>query len=464
MNDPIDFDDDGAGFGKATRRQALKTLALGAVGAPMLGTLLAAGNAAAQSPGSDYKTLVVLFQNGGNDHANTIIPRGSAYGAYQSARPSIAIPENQLLAINPTGHTGPALGFAPQLTNLRTLFESGKAGVVANVGTLVQPVTKAEFNAQSKPLPFQLFSHSDQQRAWETGFANKDSRTGWLGRMGDALGGAYNPNAQVSICMSISGNNVIQAGENTPQFQMNVNGPVRIDELGGLYGSALGGNALRTLLTENRWHLLEASYNGITTRAISSGEIVSNALNAAGPALNTKFPENDVGRQAKMVAHMIRIRQQLGQRRQIFFISTGGWDVHDDLPDTLSRLLGDVDTALSALYQATVEMGVSDSVTIFTASDFGRALQTNGRGSDHGWGGHHFVLGGAVRGKQVYGKFPTIAINGAEDAGQGRLIPTTSTDEYAATLCRWFGADASMLGSIMPNLGAFATPNLGFLG
>jgi uncharacterized protein (DUF1501 family) len=464
MNDPIDFDDDGAGFGKATRRTALKALSLGAAASsPLFASLLASGNAAAQTAG-DYKSLVVVFQNGGNDHANSIVPRGSAYGAYQSARPAIAVAENSLLAINPTGFSGPSLGFAPQLTGFRTLFEGSKLALVSNVGTLVEPVTKAQYAAGSKKLPFQLFSHSDQQRAWETGYADKDSRTGWLGRMGDAVAGAFNPNSQVSICMSISGNNVIQQGESTPQFQLNSNGPVRIDELGGLYGSAAGGAALRKLITEGRWHMLEGTYNGITARAITSGEIVSNTLSAAGPELTTKFPENDMGRQAKMVAHMIRIRQQLGQRRQIFFIATGGWDVHDDLPDTHSKLLGDMDSGLSALYAATVEMGLADTVTTFTASDFGRALQTNGRGSDHGWGGHHFVLGGAVQGKRIYGAWPQTAIGGAEDAGQGRLIPTTSTDEYAATLCRWFGADSTQMAGIMPNLGKFATPNLGFLG
>lgn len=457
------IDDDGAGFGKATRREALKAISVGAaVGAPMLTSLLAAGNAAAQTA-SDYKALVVVFQQGGNDHSNLIVPRGSAYGSYQSARPAVAIAENTLLSVTPTGFSGPSLGFAPQLANLRTLFEGGQAAVVPNVGPLVQPITKAEYSANSKPLPFQLFSHADQQRAWETGFPDKDSRTGWLGRLGDVCGGAFNPGSQVSICMSISGNNVIQAGEATPQFQLNQLGPVVIDHLRGLYASTANGAVLRQMLTQNRWHALEQTYNGVTTRAITSGEIVSTALAGAGAPLTTVFPDTNLGRSARMIANMIRVRSALGQRRQIFFMASGGWDVHDDLLASHDPLLRELDGALGALYAATVEMGVAQNVTAFTASDFGRALQTNGRGSDHGWGGHHFVVGGAVKGRRLYGAWPTVALGGPEDAGQGRLIPTTSLDQYAATLCSWFGADSGALGTIMPNLGRFSSANLGFV-
>lgn len=462
-SEPFDHDDLGAGFGKATRREALKVIGIGAAaGAPLFTSLLAAGSAAAQTA-NDYKALVVVFQQGGNDNNNLIIPAGSGYAAYQSARPAVAIAQNTLLGVTPTGYGGPSLGFAPQLANLRALFEAGHAALVPNVGTLVQPVTKAEFNAGSKPLPFQLFSHSDQQRAWETGLPAAESRTGWLGRLGDLTAGVFNPGSQVSVCMSISSNNVIQAGETTPQFMLNQGGPVRINELDGLYGSAAGGAALRRLLTENRWHTMEATYNGICARAITSGEAVSTALASAGAPLATVFPDTNLGRSARMIANMIRVRGALGHKRQIFYMASGGWDVHDDLLPQHDALLRELDGALNALYLATVELGVPNAVTTFTASDFGRALQTNGRGSDHGWGGHHVVVGGAVQGRRLYGSWPTIAIGGPEDAGQGRLIPTTSLDQYAATLCSWFGADSSQLMNVLPNLGRFSTGNLGFL-
>lgn len=461
-NCPIDLSDEGAGFGKATRREALRALGVGA-GAPLFASLLASGNAAAQTA-TDYKALVVMLQQGGNDQSNTVIPRsGSQYSSYQSARPSLAIASSRILPITPNNWTGPEIGFGPQLAGLKTLFEQGRAGVVANVGPLVQPLTKAEYTSGSKPLPFQLFSHSDQQRAWETGYADKDSRTGWLGRLGDLTAGSFNAGSKVSVCMSISGNNLIQAGDSTQQYQLNSAGPVRIEQLGNLYGSSVGAAALRTMLTQNRWHTFEQTYNNICTRAITSGEVVTSALAAQGAALTTKFPETGLGAQAKMVAQMIRVRGTLGHRRQIFFIQTGGWDMHDALLETHEAKLTELDGALSALYAATVEMGVSQSVTTFTASDFGRALQFNGRGSDHGWGGHHFVIGGAVQGKRIYGSWPTVALNGPEDAGQGRLIPTTSLEEYSATLCRWFGADSAGLATIAPNLGRFANPNLGFL-
>jgi uncharacterized protein (DUF1501 family) len=462
--DPRDFDPPG-GFGDATRREAMKALGLGAAtGAPLLASLVAAGNAAAQTA-NDYKALVVMLQAGGNDQSNMIVPRtGEGYAAYQRARPAVALAQNTLLPISPGAYTGPELSFCPQMPGVRTLFEQGRAAIVANVGPLVEPVTRAEYEAKSKRLPFQLFSHSDQQRAWETCYPDAGPHSGWLGRLGDLTAGAFNPGSRVSICMSLSGNNVIQVGDTTQQYQLNKQGPVQIQSLRSIYNSTIAGDALRQLVTENRWHVFETTQNAITARAITTGEVVSGALASQGPALATVFPDHDLGQQARMVAQLIRVRQSLGHRRQIFFLQTGGWDFHDDLLADQSPRLTAVDGAFSALYAATVEMGVASSVTMFTVSDFGRALQTNGRGSDHGWGGHHIVLGGAVAGRRVYGSWPTVALGGPEDIGQGRLVPTTSIDQYAATLARWFGADASVLGTICPNLSRFPTSNLGFLG
>jgi uncharacterized protein (DUF1501 family) len=463
-DDPRDFDPP-RGFGEATRRQAMQALGVGtAAGAPFLASLAAAGNAAAQTA-SDYKALVVLLQAGGNDHANTVIPRsGEAYAAYQRGRTGLALPQNTLLPITPTGFSGPDLALSPQLPGIRTLFEQGKAAVVANVGPLVEPVTRREYEAKSKRLPFQLFSHSDQQRAWETCYPDAGSRSGWLGRLGDAVEGVFNAGSRVSICMSLAGNNVILSGERTQQFQLNRQGPVRIQARNDLYGSTVAAEVMRQLITENRWHILETTYNAITSRAILTGDVVATALSTQGAPLAQRFPESDLGAACAMIAQLIRVRQTMGQRRQIFFLQTNGWDFHDDLLADQAPRLSNVDASLSALYAATVEMGVSNSVTMFTVSDFGRALQSNGRGTDHGWGGHHLVIGGAVQGRRIYGSWPTIALGSAEDAGQGRLIPTTAIDQYVATLARWFGADASTLGVIAPNLSRFSTSNLGFLG
>ena len=215
-------------------------------------------------------------------------------------------------------------------------------------------------------------------------------------------------------------------------------------------------------MTESRAQMLEGELNRVAARAITSEAIVSSALN--GVRVTTAFPTTGIGRQLQMVARMIAARSALGQRRQMFFVQQGGYDFHDNLLTDQSARLRELGDAMAAFYQATATLGVANQVTSFTASDFGRALQHNGRGSDHGWGGHHFVMGGAVQGNRVYGQFPTVALNGPEDSGRGALIPTTSVDEYAATLARWFGVSLSNLPVVLPNIGRFASRDLGFMG
>jgi uncharacterized protein (DUF1501 family) len=441
-------------------RQAAQLSAV--AGSPFAMNLMAMGAASAQTAG-DHKALVCIFLGGGNDQSNTVVPRSAdAYSAYQQGRPTLALPAANLLAINPTGYTGPALGLHPALSGLQPLFNQQRIALMANVGMLTQPITRTQWNngQPTVSVPHQLFSHSDQQGAWQTGLPDRVSQTGWQGRMGDLLANAYNPGSGVSIAMSVAGNNLMQAGNSTVQYQLTTNGAVRVG--GPIMYTQMGAAAMRQLMTESRAHLLENELNKISARAISTESVVTSAL--SGASMVSPFPTTGLGRQLQMVARMIAARGALGQRRQMFFVQQGGYDFHDNLladQETKLRELGD---AMAAFYQATTAMGVANQVTTFTASDFGRALQHNGRGSDHGWGGHHFVMGGAVQGNRVYGQFPTVALNGPEDSGRGALIPTTSVDEYASTLARWFGVSLSNLPTVFPNIGRFASRDLGFMG
>jgi len=433
-------------------------------GTPFALNLMAVGAASAQAAG-DHKALVCIFLAGGNDHSNTVVPRsGSGYTSYQQARPSLALPAANLLTIDPTGYNGNPLGLHPSLSAVQPLFNQQRVALMANVGTLAAPTTRAQWNSgrATVPTPLQLFSHSDQQSAWQTGLPDRVSQTGWQGRMGDLLASSYNQGSGVSMAMSVAGNNLMQAGNSTIQYQLTTDGAVRVEALSGLYGSAAGATALRRLMTESRGPLLENELNRISNRAIASEAFVGNAL--SGVTAGAAFPQTGLGRQLQMVARMIAARSALGQRRQMFFVQQGGYDFHDNLLTDQGARLRELGDAMAAFYQATAALGAANQVTTFTASDFGRALQHNGRGSDHGWGAHHLVMGGAVQGNRVYGQFPTVALNGSEDAGQGRLIPTTSVDEYAATLARWFGVSLSNLPLVLPNIGRFASRDLGFMG
>ena len=443
-------------------RQATRLSAL--AGTPFALNLLAAGAASAQTAG-DHKALVCIFLAGGNDQSNTVVPRsGGGYNSYQQGRPSLALPAANLLAINPTGYSGDPLGLHPSLAAIQPLFNQQRVALMANVGTLAVPITRAQWNSArpTVPVPTQLFSHSDQQGAWQTGLPDRSSQTGWQGRMGDLLASSYNPGSGVSIAMSVAGNNLMQAGNSTIQYQLTTDGAVRVDALSGLYGSSAGGTAARQLMTNARAQLLENELVTISRRAIDSEAVVRGAL--SGATAGATFPQTGLGRQLQMVARMIAARSALGQRRQMFFVQHGGYDFHDNLLSDQGDKLRELGEAMAAFYQATAALGVANQVTTFTASDFGRALQHNGRGSDHGWGGHHFVMGGAVQGNRVYGQFPTVALNGPEDSGRGALIPTTSVDEYAATLSRWFGVSLSNLPLVLPNIGRFASRDLGFMG
>jgi uncharacterized protein (DUF1501 family) len=428
---------------------------------------------AAAATTSDYKTLVCVFLYGGNDSNNVLVPTlASDYGAYASVRGALALPQTSLLSLapieSPPGDSR-QWGLHPSLPKLRGLFNGGRAAVIANVGPLVAPLTKDEYLNKTAALPPQLFSHSDQTVHWQTSLPDQPAKTGWGGRVADLLH-SLNGSAKISMSISLGGTNTFQVGDVVTQYQVTSDGPVGLDNYTpAAQGPDAASNAVRALLAKSYGNLLERGYRGIFQTALDNQTLLSGALGGA-PAITTVFPDTDLGGQLAMVAKLVSVRESLGLKRQIFFCAAQGYDTHDGqvgadaLTGSHADLLGELDGALSAFDAAMTELHVGDSVTTFTASDFGRTFQPNGDGSDHGWGNHHFVMGGAVRGGRFYGEMPTLAIGGPNDAGEGRWIPTTSVDEYSATLASWFGVAASDMHLVLPNLGRFASSDLGFMG
>ena len=440
----------------ASRRaflQRASALSLAGVATPWALNLAAMGEAAAATA-TDYKALVCVFLYGGNDYGNTLIPYDNPrYTLYQGMRPTLAYARSALAAtaLTPKVALPGAIQYAlaPELGTLLPLFNAGRLGVMLNVGTLVQPTTKAQYTANSVPLPPKLFSHNDQQSVWQSS-SPEGATSGWGGRMGD-LFEAGNGNATFT-CVNVSGNAVYLSGKSAVQYQVSPSGPVALNGVKSpLFGSAACSTALRKLVTAPSPHLFENEYARVMTRSLSANDSLGAAL-AGGPAIATAFPAgNPLADQLKLVARMISTSSEVGAKRQVFFVSLGGFDNHDGLASIHPGLLTSLAEAMSAFYAATVELGVADKVTTFTASDFGRTL-TGNDGSDHGWGSMHFMLGGAVAGGRFYGSAPLVANNGDDDVGQGRLLPSTSVDQYAATLGKWFGISDAQLLTVLPNL------------
>ena len=412
---------------------------------------------------NDYKALVCLFLYGGNDGDNCLIPRSpSEYKTYAVQRGALALPHSQLLPLTLGNGDGREYGLTPHWPELHRLFQQKKLALLANVGPLVEPTTRAMYVAKRARLPRNLFSHSDQQVVWSNGRPDDlATGTGWGGRVADLIN-SVNANAQISMSVSVSGANVFQVGNWVVQYQMSpTSGSI------GLVNIRPGANpdplsrAFRELLEQERPGLFEAEYARVMNRAIKSDQVVKAAL--ANVNVKTPFPTGNLSLQLKMIARMIAARSALGLKRQIFFCSLGSFDTHGDQVTEHPPLLREISQALHAFYSATVELGVASNVTTFTMSDFGRTFRSNGKGSDHGWGGHHLILGDAVKGGELFGYFPTQVINGPDDTEFGRWIPTTACDQYAATLALWFGVAPSEFVTVMPNIGRFATPDLGFM-
>ena len=459
----------------ASRREFLRrtgALSLAASAAPWALSLAAMGEAAAAaaSTSDNYKALVCIFLYGGNDYANTLVAYDQAtYNAYNSLRSNIAIGRDLLAqtVLSPTTAlpNGRQYALAPTLAPLLPIFNAGALSIALNVGTLVQPTTKAQYNARSVPVPPKLFSHNDQSSYWQAS-APEGASSGWGGRMGDLLASG-NGNSTFT-CVSVAGNAVYLSGNQVSQYQVASSGPVAVEGIkSAMFGSTACSTALKGLMNTPRTQLLENSYATVSARALTANDTLSNALTAAN--VETVFPTgNSLADQLKLVAQMISVSSALGTKRQVFFVSMGGFDNHEGLGGAggaHALLLAGVANAMSAFYQATKDLGVSQKVTTFTASDFGRTLNSNSSGSDHGWGGVQFVMGDAVKGKSFIGAAPTLANDGPDDVGQGRLVPTTGVDQFGATLANWFGVSPSdQIGVVLPNLKNYSTRDLGFMG
>jgi uncharacterized protein (DUF1501 family) len=420
--------------------------------------------AAAQSivtPG-DYKALVCLFLFGGNDANNLIIPRGAEYAQYSSARGALAIPEASLLPVTPIVGDGRTYGLHPSCPELKALFDAGKLGLMFNTGTLVAPITRAQYLAKSKAVPMQLFSHNDQQVQWQTSVSDRPTRTGWGGRSADLLN-VMNTNSSVSMSISLAGTNTWEVGNVVSQYNVGTGGPTGLN----LPTNSVGTdqlNALKDLINLNHPNLYQKSYGSLMKQAIDNYNTLNTALGSGVTTWTKPFPATNLGDQLKMIAKIISVSNNLNHKRQIFFASVGGYDLHSAQLSSHASLLSNLSKCMDAFYSATVQLGIADKVTTFTASDFGRTFPVNGgAGSDHGWGNHQMMMGGAVKGQQFYGTFPTLSVNGPDDTGLGRWIPTTSVDEYSATMAKWFGVTNTDMATVFPNIGRFARPDLGFM-
>jgi uncharacterized protein (DUF1501 family) len=466
-----------------TRRDFIRRASCAAVGTwaitSMLRDLRFINAAMAQAPLNDYKALVCIFLAGGNDSNNLIIPTIPAeYLNYASIRQGLAIPQASLLGISPLNSDGHNYGLHPSCPGLQTLFGERKLALLFNTGTLVYPITRAQYESGSIATPPQLFSHADQVTQWQTSIPDKPPLTGWGGRCADLLN-TLQPNAKISLSVTLAGSNTFEVGNIVSQYSVSPSGAV---SLSGVTGPRL--QALQDILGLNYPNMQEQAFATVAEHSINTSGILNSAISgtAAANYWTTPFPTTTLGTQLQMVARLIAARASLNMQRQIFFCSVGGYDTHsaqignaahptDATVGGQANLLAELSLSLLAFQRAIEQIAaltgedptLPTRVTAFTASDFGRTLPSNGQGSDHGWGSHHLVVGGAVNGQRTYGGFPTLTVNGPDDTSTGRWIPTTAVDQYSATLARWFGVSDSDMSTVFPNIGRFATSNLGFM-
>ena len=447
------------------RREFLKKTGAGAAAAAAFAAY--PGTAFSQiigtsAPFPDYKALVCVFLFGGNDSYNMLVPRSNAeYNVYAASRQNMALLQGDLLAINPLTPDGAEYGLHPMMTDIQTLFESNRAAFVSNTGPLVEPTTRDQYQNSSVLLPPQLFSHNDQQDQWSSLRGVNQSETGWAGRLADLIRMNV-AGQQMATNASLFGNTLFQSADETVAYVMGDGGPIPFTGFDDTAAAQAQRAAFEAVLNANYGSIYERGFVDVQRRAVAAADLVGSALDNA-PMLNTVFPASELGDQLSTVARLIAVRDQLDMQRQIFFVATGGFDSHDDQLLNQPGLLGGISEAMAAFYNATVELGVSDMVTSFTQSDFGRTLTSNGDGTDHAWGGNQLVIGDAVAGREMYGAYPLLEINGADDVGGGRIIPTTSADQYAATLSKWFGIPDADLASVAPNIDNFVQRDLGFL-
>ncbi len=440
--------------------------------AGLLNTILALRSLNAQTieglpADAPYKALVCVFHYGGNDSNNLLIPRQStAHQTYLANRTVIGLPLTGILPLNSLNDNGMELGLHGSMAGCQELYNQGRLALLANVGTLIAPTTLADYRNGTAAVPDNLFSHSDQQIAWQTSAATMNaaySQTGWGGRLAEAIM-AGQERQSISMLISLSGTNFFQVGRTMLPFRP---GP------GGTPTFRLGQSsrsqdvtryaAFRSVLDAEHANLMEDAFADLSNKSIVEADTINAALQGTGTF--PMIPNNDLGNQLRTVAKFIQAAGPLGMRRQIFFVSNGGYDLHGDFIAPHAQLMGGVSSALKGFDDALGSISMSNAVTTFTASDFNRTYDSNGRGSDHGWGGHYMVMGGAVRGQRIYGAYPDpdiLAGTNPLDTGRGRWVPTLAVDQYAATMAKWFGLSSSRMSEVFPNIGNFDA-DIGFM-
>ncbi|MCH6257361.1 DUF1501 domain-containing protein [Puniceicoccaceae bacterium K14] len=444
-----------------SRRQFIGQMSCAAVGSTALySTLLnlaLTSRASAQTlpSGNDYKALVCLFLAGGNDSYNMLVPReNNEFASYQTTRADLALDAEDLLDINDP-RSGRNFGIHSSLPRVRDLYNSGDLAFVANVGTLVQPTTLDDVRNERAPLPLGLYSHSDQQMHWHSSTPDQRSSVGWLGKAADILH-STNENDRISMNISLSGSNILQSGNNIIPYSLTTRGAITLDNYDQEWAQFFRG-AVDSLLDQEYQSLLKQNYAKVNSDAIDAGAEFNSAIDGITP-FTTEFPDTNLGQRLRMIASSIAARGPLAMRRQNFFVESDGWDHHDEVLNSQQGMLAEVDEAVSAFWSAIEELGLQNDVTLFTASDFARTLTSNGQGSDHAWGGHQFVLGGGLSGGRIYGEYPEdLSLDNNLDVGRGRILPTTSVDEYFGELARWIGVSDTDLPDVLPNLDRFYT-------
>ena len=438
-----------------TRRELIRRIGLGGCAMFGAGAIPMLRNGAWAASGSDYKALVCVFLDGGNDGNNLIVPLdATGYANYQTARQGLALDRASLLPVS-AGTAQTPYGLHPGVPELKSLFTAGQLAFLANVGTLARPTTRADLQTGNAPVPENLFSHSDQVAQWQAAVIQGLPESGWGGRTAEALGGAA---PAFPLAATVNGSVLFTEGAQVQPAVVSGNGSA-LDGVDVTNAADPRLVAMTAATNDTDTALVQVAGGSVQT-ALGQIKAVQTVLSGLSP-LATKFPDSDLGNQLQLVAQLMQ-----GLSRQIFFASTGSFDTHTNQLSDQGDLLTQVSQALGAFYQATTELGIAAQVTTFTMSDFARTLKpAAGGGSDHGWGNHHMILGGAVRGGDVYGKFPSLVLEGPDDEGdEGRWVPTTSMDQYAATLLNWFGVPSASMASVLPNLGNFPAGPLTFLG
>ncbi len=483
------------------RREFIRRAACAAVGTVAMTSAIRdlrfMNAAVAQSAISDYKALVCIFLQGGNDSNNLIIPTlQSQYDNYAAIRtPVLAIPQSAILPVTTLNGDGNTFGLHPSCPELQTLFGEGKLAFMFNTGTLVYPLTRSQYLSNSKAKPPQLFSHADQQTQWQTSIPDQPPLTGWGGRCADLLQ-SVQPDAPISLMVTLAGANTFEVGSFVSEYSVSTSGAISLSMPSSPSGGANTNRlpALKNILGLPYANLQSQAFASVAEQTINTSTLLNNAIKATtGSYWTTPFPtkitppqggaafSSGLSPQLQMIARLIAAGSTptaqggFGMKRQIFFCQVGGYDLHTgqtgystNNPNNVvlgahANLFAELSQCMLAFQRAMEQLGLSRNVTSFTASDFGRTFPANGDGSDHGWGSHHLILGGAVNGQRTYGNFPTLAVNGPDDTSTGRWIPTTAIDQYFATIASWFGVDPGNIPTVFPNLGRFASPNLGFV-